>query len=218
MLILVGCNQHSKDVGNVKDVSKNIENHKESKTSQFPIDEVINKSEKRKSKYNIEDKACGECKSIPSDFFKKYLANHTVKNIKDFTLKFDQYSRYYFFDYVVHSDFVLFTIIHDDEDGYDNYYHFTYDQINNKITDVVLVASVGGDGGHYQHETLIFTNSFKDLLVKTKSYYDEDLFDELNKDCYSHTVDAFDTKFSFDRSNTKLNQLNMKTTFDTICK
>lgn len=217
MLIFVGCNETPENIQLPKVESKSSEKDEETKKAHFPIDVIIKNSKKRKSKYDLKEKACGDCNQIPSSFFQKYLDNYSVKNIKDFKLKFDEYARYYFFDYVKFNDYVLFTIIHDDEDGYDNYYHFTYDKTNDKINDVVLVASVGGDGGQYQNETLLYANSFSDLRVKTKSVYDEDLFDDVNKNCYSRTTDNYDTKFNFKRDKTKIIQENSKTTCDTIC-
>ncbi|MBK9737145.1 MAG: hypothetical protein IPO92_20205 [Saprospiraceae bacterium] len=37
--------------------------------------------------------------------------------------------------------------IHDDEVGYDNLFHFTFDKEKNKIVQADFVSQTGGDGG-----------------------------------------------------------------------
>lgn len=215
----MGCSEDNKVTPtHYKNSTNSIEETKQTKSTNFPIEEIINNSEKRKSKYNLNYGFIDKTKLIQSEFFKKYLANYSIKNIKDFKMEYDKYSRYYFFDFVEFDKFVSFTIIHDDEVGYDNYYHYTYDKENDKIIDVVMIASVGGDGGHGQEEFLFYSNSLKDLLVKTKSEYDEDLFDEGHKNCYSRLSDIYEIKYRFRQGNTEIIEGKTETFTDTICQ
>lgn len=219
MMILSGCSEDKKVTPtHNKNTTNSNEETKQTKSTNFPIEKIINNSEKRKSKYKLNYGFIDKTKLIQSEFFKKYLANYSIKNIKDFKIEYDKYSRYYFFDFVEFNKFVSFTIIHDDEVGYDNYYNYTYDKESDKITDVVMIASVGGDGGHGQEEFLYYSNSLKDLLVKTKSEYDEDLFDEEHKNCYTRLTDNYETRYKIGQSNTEIIEGKVKTIKDTICK
>lgn len=219
ILILMGCGENNKETLSNKVTSKNsFQKIEETKSNNFPIKEIIKSSNKRKSKYDLEYGFNDKTKLIQPKFFKTHLANYSIKNIKDFQLEYDKYSRYYFFDFVEFDKFVSFTIIHDDEDGYDNYYNYTYDKESDKITDVVMIASVGGDGGHGQEEFLYYSNSMKNLLVKTKSEYDEDLFDDEHKNCYTRLSDIYETKYKFGQSNIQIIEGKVKTTKDTICQ
>jgi hypothetical protein len=215
----MGCGENNKETPINEVTSKNsIQQTEETKSNNFPINEIIKSSKKRKSKYDLDYGFNDNTKLIQPEFFKNYLANYSIKNIKDFQLEYDKYSRYYFFDFVEFDKFVSFTIIHDDEVGYDNYYNYTYNKESDQITDVVMIASVGGDGGHGQEEFLFYSNSLKDLLVKTKSEYDEDLFDEEHKNCYTRLSDIYETKYKFGQSNTQIIEGKVKTTKDTICQ
>lgn len=219
MLILLGCGKKNDETSTNEVTLKNdIQQTKETKSNKFPIKEIIKSSNKRKSKYNLDYGFNDNTKLIQTDFFKKYLSNYSIKNIKDFQLKYDKHSRYYFFDFVEFDKFVSFTIIHDDEVGYDNYYNYIYNKESDQITDVVMIASVGGEGGHGQDEFLFYSNSLKDLLVKTKSEYDEDLFDEEYKNCYTRLSDVYETNYKFGQNNTQITEGKVKTTKDTICQ
>ena len=216
MLILIGCGENN--IETPANSTNSNQQSEETKSNNFPIKEIIKNSSKRKLKYDLDYGFNDKTKLIQSEFFKKYLANYPIKNIKDFKLEYDKYSRYYFFDFVEFDKFVSFTIIHDDEDGYDNYYNFTYDKESDNITDVVMIASVGGDGGHGQEEFLYYSNSLKDLLVKTKSEYDEGLFDEEHKNCYTRLSDKYETRYKFGQSNTEIIEGKVKTIIDTLCQ
>ncbi|MBP5983557.1 MAG: hypothetical protein KA734_07535 [Fluviicola sp.] len=216
MFILMGCSEDKKVTPTHNKNSTNA--IEETKPTNFPIEVIINNCEKRKSNYNLDYGFNDKTKLIQSEFFKKYLAKYAIKNINDFKMVYDKYSRYYFFDFVEFDEFVSFTIIHNDEVGYDNYYHYTYDKENDKIIDVVMIASVGGDGGHGQDELLFYSNALKDLLVKTKSEYDEDLFDKGHKNCYSRLSDIYEIKYRFRQDNTEIIEGKTETFTDTICK
>lgn len=183
----------------------------------FPIQKIISNSRKRNAKYDIDYGVGTSLKAIPKDILIKYLTPFSVKNISDFSIEYDEYSRYYFFDYAEFDNMILFTIIHDDEVGYDNYYSYTYDKKKGVISDVVLIAVVGADGGHGQEESLSYSSSMDRLIVKTKSDYDEDLFEEGYENCYTRTTTKFETSYEFELDKTIINKRLMSEDVDTIC-
>jgi hypothetical protein len=216
IIILIGCGERNIETP-ANSPNSNYQSE-ETKSNNFPINEIIKNSIKRKLKYDLDYGFDENTKLIAPDFFKTYLANYSIRNIKDFKLEYDKYSRYYFFDFVEFDKFISFTIIHDDEVGYDNYYNYTYDKESDRITDVVMIALVGGDGGHNQEEFLYYSKSRKVLLVKTKSVYDEDLFDEQYINCYTRLTDIYETKYKFAQRNTEIIDGKMKNTKDTLCQ
>ncbi len=221
--ILLGCQENKKETSSDKDHSVQRETQTDAQTvatksTSFPIGVIIENAPKRRSNYELKFDFDYPVKLIKPGFFEKYLANYPIKNIKNFSIEFDRSSRYYFFDFVEFEEFVLFTIMHNDEIGYNNFYHYTYDKKTDKITHVVMIASEGGDGGHSQEERLIYSNAFKDLLVKTTSHYDEDLFDEAHQECYSRLSDISETRYKFRQQQTEIIDGKMQTMKDTICE
>lgn len=216
ILILASCQEKKVSSNNIK-LNATKEENIDSIEIGFPFQQIISNSRTRKTKYEIESGVGTNLKAIPKNILTKYLTPFQIRNIKDFSIEYDEYSRYYFFDYVAFDDFILFTIIHDDEVGYDNYYSYTYDKKKGVIHDVVLIAIVGADGGHGQTETLIYSNSMKDLTVKTLSEYDEDLFSEGYENCYTRECSQFETIFKFELSNTRINKRQIAQGIDTIC-
>lgn len=218
ILIFVGCKNAGEKNQQSTFASKRSENEEASKKHSFPIDFIIKHSRKRKVKYEIKELTTGNLRQITPAFFQTYLDNHPLKSKKNKKLNFDKYARYFFFDYVKRKDYVFFTIIYSNEDGYDAYYHFTYDLKKDQLTDVTRIAIVGGDGGYSQHETLLYSHAFTRLHVKTKEMYDEFLDHERYENCFSRTTDVYDTKFHFEGANTTMRKENTKTSCDTICE
>lgn len=216
--LFLGCNSSGEKNQLSTFASKRSENEKASKKQSFPIDFILKYARKRKVKYEMKELTSGDLQQITPAFFQRYLDNHPLSNGKKEKLKFDKYSRYFLFDYVKRKDYVFFTIIYSNEDGYDAYYHFTYDLKNDQLTDVTRIAIVGGDGGYSQHETLSYSHAFTRLKVKTKEMYDEFLDDERYQNCFSRTTNLIDTKFHFQGAHTSIHKENTKTSYDTICE
>lgn len=216
LLILASC-QEEKDSSKKIHTTAPVEQNIDSIGFDFPIQQIISNSSKRKTRYEIDYGVGTSLKAIPKDILIKYLTPFPVKNFKNFSIEYDEYSRYYFFDYAEFDDFVVFTIIHDDEVGYDNYYSYTYDKKKGVIRDLVLIAMVGADGGHVQSETLIYAASKKTLTVKTNSRFDEDLFDEGHQGCYARENTKSETTYTFELLNTRINKRQIEQTLDTIC-
>jgi hypothetical protein len=217
IFLFAGCAEHGKKNHPSKVATK--EHTESSRNALFPIDFIIQHAQKRKVKYVIKKMTSGECVQITPAFFQKHLNHLPVKNQKNKHLNYDPYARYYFFDCVKSKEVVRFTIIYSNEDGYDAYYHCTYDQKNDKVNDVILIAVVGGDGGYDQHETLLYSDAFTRLHVKTEEIYDEFLDDKRYQNCFSRTTNISDTKFHFERTGTTFKRkANKKTSCDTICE
>lgn len=218
IFLFLGCKHSGEKNQQSTFASKRSENEKASKKHSFPIDFIIKHSRKRKVKYEIKELTTGNLQQITPAFFQTYLDNHPLKNRKNEKFNFDKYARYFFFDYVKRKDYVFFTIIYSNEDGYDAYYHFTYDLKKDQLTDVTRIAIVGGDGGYSQHETLLYSDAFTRLHVKTKEMYDVFLDNERYQNCFSRTTDVYDTKFHFQGTRTSIRKKNTRTSCDTICE
>jgi hypothetical protein len=193
-----------------------VHEKKPEKTNAF-ITTIIKNSYKRvNGQIQLEEKNFLK-HQIKPDFVKKYLTGLKLNNATVTKTEFDKYSSYYFLDYVDFADYFLFTIVHKDEVGYNNFFHYIYDKINNKISDVTFIASSGGEGGHTQKEILLYSKCGIELIVKSNSEYDEDLFDESNKNCYSRILDIYETKYNFCNGKTKITELASNIIKDTIC-
>ncbi|MFT7086493.1 MAG: hypothetical protein ACJAV5_002221 [Vicingaceae bacterium] len=213
---MASCQEQKGSSNNVK-LNAPIEENTDSIEIDFPFQQIISNSRTRKARYEIDYGVGTNLKAVPKDILTKYLTPFPIRNIKDFSIEYDEYSRYYFFDYVEFDDFILFTIIHDDEVGYDNYYSYTYDKKKGVIRDVVLIAMVGADGGHGQTEALTYSTSKKNLTVKSDSEYDEDLFEEGYENCYTREKTQFETTYKFELLNTQITKRQIKQSIDTIC-
>jgi hypothetical protein len=184
----------------------------------FPIDEIIERSEKRKLTYHFDDVFSDSTKQIPLNFFKKYLANYKVKNMVDFKFSIESYSLYDFFDYAQFNEYVSFTIVYDDESGYDDYFSYIYDKNLDEIVEVYRIATYGADGGHSQTERLYYSNSYMNLLVKTHTLYDEDISDAAHFNCYRRETEKSESRFKFNQGKTTFKFLKTATYADTICQ
>ncbi|HEX8549762.1 MAG TPA: hypothetical protein VF691_22570, partial [Cytophagaceae bacterium] len=140
-----------------------------------------------------------------------YFNGLPVSTVKDFTFKFNPYSRYYYLDYAVEDSLFLFSIIHNDEDGYNNLYHGSINARKNKMISLDLIAQTGGDGGHFQKDILHYTSKGKKLNVTSISTSDEDL-----DFGYKRTKNSTIVNFSFGFDRTIESEISNVTTIDTI--
>ena len=152
ILIASNCNQTKN-----KSVNKNKTEVK--KNSNELIINIIHNSTKRKDGCFDLNKIKYRISKIDFLFVKKYLINFKTDNNIDLRTYFDENSQYYFYDYKEFDDVLLFTIIQNDEIGYDNFAHYVYDKKTNKIVNVSFIASIGGDGGQYEESVLFYSNS-----------------------------------------------------------
>ena len=176
----------------------------------FPIDYVRQVSSDRQAHYNLDSLDLSKLKSIDTMFFKKWFDNISVNNI-DFKIQFDNYSRYFFFDYKDLDKKFLFSIIHDDEVGYDNLFHFTFDKEKSKIVQVDYIAQTGGDGGHGNIDILDYNKSGDLLTLTSISTFDED-FDK----GYTRQYDSTINKIEFNLQTTRYIKIDSLSRLDTI--
>lgn len=216
-LIATNCNQKKNKIEKNNKIEIRTTNNK--LIDKELINNVIQNSIKRKRKdENLSfDHKKYLTNKIDFHFVKKYLLNFTTSNDINLKTFFNEYSTYYFYDYLELNDILLFTIMQCDEVGYNNFVHYVLDKKTNKIIDVTFIATFGGDGGHSEDNVLIYDKTGTVLIVKTKSELDEDLFDESNKNCYSRISDIYETKFIFSKKKTQIIELNSITKNDTIC-
>ena len=155
-------------------------NTKESKTFQFvhnnivSIDSIIVNSKPRQSHYNLAEIMVDNLMILDSSSVKALFNNLTLTaDTSKFMLTFDPYSLYYLFDHVVLNDKFLFTIIHNDEVGYNYLYQFTVDKNNKRIYYADLIGITGGDGVDYTNDSLIFNSAGDKLTVISTSIYED---------------------------------------------
>jgi hypothetical protein len=176
----------------------------------LPIDFIRQVSLDRKYHYNMDSLDLSKLKLIDTTFFKKWFDNVSVNN-DDFKIQFDNYSRYYFFDFKDQDTKFLFSIIHDDEVGYYNLFHFTFDKTKQKIVQADYVSQTGGDGGHGNVDLLNYNKTGDILYLTSISTFDED-FDK----GYTRQYDSTITKIEFNLPTTKYLKTDSLSRLDTI--
>jgi len=128
ILVTTNCNQ-------IKDKSlkkhKNEINENSLKTDSYLVNTIIQKSKKRKDGILLLKSTNYRNNKIDFKFLEKYLVNFKTNNNIDLKAFFDKYSEYYFYDYNDFEDILLFTIIQNDEIGYDNFVHYVLDKNKN---------------------------------------------------------------------------------------
>ncbi|AFD07875.1 hypothetical protein [Solitalea canadensis] len=138
----------------------------------FPIDYIRKVSMERRKYYNLDSLDAQTLTPIDSSFFKKWFDKRTVDNDNSNPIKFDLFSRYYFFDFKDAGKTVLFSIIWMDETGYNLFYNITYNKSSEQLERVDLIAVNGGDGGQSVSNYLNF-NVLGDGLNLTTVISDE---------------------------------------------
>ena len=192
------------------DRSQNTNAIASSDVDTFPIDFIKQNSIERRMHYNMDSVHLNKLVLIDSVFFKKCFANRKLDN-SDFTIVFDPFSRYYFFDFKEFETKILFSIIHNDEVGYDNLYHFVFDNKNRKIIQSDFISSNGGDGGQSNLDILDFNQS-GDLLKLTSVFIEDIDFDK----GYTRHYDSTVSNIEFGLDNTKIIKVDSVTRVDTI--
>lgn len=181
------------------------------KSLALPLEAIMANSIERQSYYNLDSVEVDELKAIDSSFFKQYFLGLPFSNIKDYQVEFDPYSRYYFFDYKDLGDLALFSIIHNDEVGYDNLYHFTYDKEKNQMLHVDFLAATGSDGGQNKVDRLRYTQA-GDSLIRMSSFEDWSDFSKGSSIQYDSIV----YKVLFSRNGTEYIKLDSVSRMDTV--
>gem|GEM_PF-4098577 len=186
------------------------ENSTRGKTENFPIEYITKVAPKRQLFYNLDLIAYSNLKPIDSIFFKKWFNNLSTHNTK-FKIEFDKYSRYYFFDYQDFNNKFLFSILHNDEVGYDNLFHFTFDKEKKQFVQVDFIAQTGGDGGDSNVDRLQYNKDGDILTMTSISITTQDMDNGYLKE-YDSTL----TKIAFDLPITTYKQLHTFSKTDTI--
>lgn len=177
----------------------------------LPLETIKANSIERQSYYNLDSVEVDKLKPIDTTFFKQYFLGLPFSNIKDYQVEFDPYSRYYFFDYKDLGDLALFSIIHNDEVGYDNLYHFTYDKENNQMLYVDFLAATGSNGGQNNVDRLRYSQT-GDSLIRMSSF--EDWSDFSQGSSIQH--DSLVYKILFHRKGTEYVKLDSISRVDTV--
>lgn len=177
----------------------------------LPLETIKSNSIERQFYYNLDSVEIDELKLIDSTFFKQYFLGLPFSNIKGYQVEFDPYSRYYFFDYKDLGDLALFSIIHNDEVGYDNLYHFTYDKEKNQMLHVDFLAATGSDGGQNNVDRLRYSQT-GDSLIRMTSFEDWSDFSKGSSVQYDSIV----YKVKFSRKGTEYVKLDSVSRMDTV--
>ncbi|MDP3446111.1 MAG: hypothetical protein Q8T08_24890, partial [Ignavibacteria bacterium] len=176
----------------------------------FPIETIKRVCFERKTHYNLDSLNLSKLQIIDSSFFKKWFDKRVIDNIENTNIAFDQNSRYYFFDFKDLDKLFLFSIIYNDEIGYNHLYHFTFDKEKNEINQIDLIAQTGGDGGDNNIDILNFNQNGDKFRLTSISTYDED-FDK----GYIRQYDSTITDIEFNYRKTKFKKINSMSRLDT---
>ncbi|MER2997034.1 hypothetical protein [Pontibacter populi] len=182
-----------------------------SSRSSYFVEQIKSNSIKRQTHYNIDSLDVEKLKPLDSIFFKTYFDGLAIDNIKDEKVIFDKWSRYYFFDYTEVNNLLFFSFIHDDEVGYDNVYHVTFDINSNKILSTDLIAATGGDGGHGNIDIFNYNIKGDSLLHRSLSTFDTDI-----EEGYTREYETVESKHIFGNFKSKYIVINSVTGVDTI--
>jgi len=177
----------------------------------LPLRPIKENSFNRRRYYNLDSLELNRLKLIDTTFFKEYFLGLPINNLSNSNIEFDPYSRYYFFDYKDIADLVLFTIIHDDEVGYENLYHFTYHRTKNRLLAVDYLAATGGDDGHGNYDILNYNKNGDTLLRISSSQFWEDI-----NNGSSIQYDSVIYKILFSKNGTKYIKQDSLSRMDTV--
>jgi len=150
---------------------------KENDFVSIPLRPIKEYSFHRKRYYNLDSLELNRLKLIDTTFYKKYFLGLRLSNLPTELMEFDLYSRYYFFDYKDVGDLALFSIIHDDEVGYENLYHFTYDKSKNRLLSLDYLAATGSDAGHQNYDIFKYNKDGNNLIRISSSKFSHDIDD-----------------------------------------
>lgn len=139
------------------------------------------------------------------------MVDNVLVNNVDFKIQFDEYSRYYFFDFKDLDKKFLFSIIHNGEVGFNNLFHFTFDKEKNKIVQVDYISETGCDGGYINVDILNY-NKNGDILYLTSISRFYDYFDN----GYACQYDSTKFKIEFNLPTTKYYKTDSLSRLDTI--
>jgi len=177
----------------------------------LPLQIIKEKSLERKGYFNLDSVDVNGLVTIDSAFYNRYFLDLSINNLKGEKIEFDPYSRYFFFDYKDTGDLALFSIIHNDEIGYDNLYHFTYDRVKKQLLQVDYLAATGSDGGQVNVDRLKY-NQAGDSLIRMSAFEDESDF---SKGLLVQS-DSIVYQILFNRSGTKYIKLDSISKIDTV--
>lgn len=194
--------------------------HKEEKATttnavvkeEFPIEYVRKFTSKRETFYNLDSLDVEKLVEIDSAFFRKWFDNTKVNNDTTWSIKYDYYSRYYFFDFKDTGNLIFFSIIHRDEIGYDLVYNYKLNKRTKHIEDVNLIAVNGGEGGEWITNRLNFNKKGDVLNLVTIVTVENDSFQNRALVKYDSTV----TKMEFNHPKAVITQTASLSRVDTV--
>ena len=173
-------------------------------SKEFPIEHIKKNSIKRRLTYTLNTFDFSKLKPIDSLFFKKWFDNRTFSNTTEQKIQFDPYTRYYYFDYKDFDKMFLFSIIQNDEIGYNNLYHFTYDKDRKEFSQIDFISSSGGDAGE-QTTDIIYYNKEGNIInlssVSTST-------DDIEEDILTQQYDSIGIKIEFKQRKTIFTRLD----------
>ncbi len=189
LYILVGCSDRQESTTNSED---------------FPIEHIKKNSIKRRLIYKLNDFDFSKLQPIDSVFFDKWFNNRTFSNIPEQKIELDRYTRYYFFDYKDFDKMFLFSIVQNDEIGYNNLYHFTYDKAKKEFSQIDFISSSGGDAGEQTTDIIYFNKEGNIINLSSVSTSTEDL----DKDTLTQYYDSMGVKIEFKLRKTIITRLD----------
>ena len=178
----------------------------------FPIEYVKKVTSKRKMFYNLDSLDLEKLVRIDSAFFRKWFDNTKVDNDTNWLIKYDYYSRYYFFDFKDVGKSIFFSIIDNNEIGYNLVYNYKFDKRTKQIEEVNLIAVEGGEGGESITNRLNFNEKGDVLNLITIREFENASF----QNRASIKYDSIVTKMEFNHPKAIITQIDSVSRIDTI--
>ncbi|MGV3632208.1 MAG: hypothetical protein ACO1O6_13450 [Bacteroidota bacterium] len=96
---------------------------------------------------------------IDRTFFAEYLEGLKIEGQSSARIEYLSAVNWYFIDHRDLKDYIVFSILDDNESGYNVMYHLVYSKKSRQINSVSVLTTFELDGGAYGHDSLVWSNN-----------------------------------------------------------
>lgn len=125
----------------------------------FPIELVLEKTKVADDILVIERILKEKHPKIDSVFFANYLEGLKITEQDSFRIEYNSAVNWYFIDHRYLRDYIAFSILSDNDSGFNVMYHLVYSKKDQKINSVAVLTTYELDGGAYGRDSLIWKNN-----------------------------------------------------------
>jgi len=178
----------------------------------FPLEYIKQVSLKRKMVFCRKDINFDRLISVDSAFYKKWIEYQYVNGMADSILGMDYGTRYFFLDFKEFDNKFLFTILLRDEWSFNNLFHFTFNKVQKRVTNIDWIGNLRANTMTGEIIKNIFEyNPEGDILTTSRISINNNYFKKGYIRSYDSLVYRF--KFGLDETDKKtLASINHKDT------